>query len=29
MRDKKLGTKLSEATKNKIIVSKGHVVYLY
>ena len=29
MRDKKLGTILSEATKNKIIVSKGHAVYLY
>jgi transcriptional antiterminator len=29
IRDKKIGTKLSEATKKKIIVAKGHAVYLY
>ena len=29
MRDKKIGTKLSEATKKKLIVAKGHAVYLY
>jgi hypothetical protein len=29
MRAKKLGTSHSEATKEKIIISKGHAAYLY